>query len=164
MAGFRVRFEFFRIPEFGFGSISALRGSDSDRFRPCRVRIRIGSGPARFGFISDRPPHVQIRIGDRFGSDSASEPGPGLDYHGRGLGGAWPEQNQAWIAREHSRRARQKSAEDWTDRDEPNRPRSNKRNPRQQKKVYVPLGRTRAERTLGRMGMACGPTAQTVSH
>ena len=70
-------FGFGFFPEFGFGSVSALgvririgfgtRGSDSDRFR-C----------SRFGFGSDRPPQVRIRIGDRFGSDSASEPGAWL--------------------------------------------------------------------------------------
>ena len=67
-------FGFGYFPEFGFGSVSALRvriwigsagpGSDSDRFRR-----------ARLGFGSDPPPQVWIRIGYRFGSDSASEPG-----------------------------------------------------------------------------------------
>ena len=55
-------FGFGFFPEFGFGSVSALRvririgfiarGSDSDRF-----------GLRRFGFGSDRPPQVRIRIG-----------------------------------------------------------------------------------------------------
>ena len=67
-------FGFAPPPEFGFGSVSArgvririgfdTRGSDSDRFRR-----------SRFVFGSDRPPQVRIRIGDRFSSDSASEPG-----------------------------------------------------------------------------------------
>jgi hypothetical protein len=74
LAGFGSGFAFGKFPEFGFGSVSALRvririgsagpGSDSDRFRR-----------ARFGFGSDPPTQVRIRIGYRFGSDSASEPG-----------------------------------------------------------------------------------------
>ena len=53
----------------GFGSVSSLA-----------VRIRIGSGTARSGFGSDRPPRVRIWIGGRFGSDSASEPGACLPF------------------------------------------------------------------------------------
>ena len=45
----RVRIAF---PEFGFGSVSTLPGSDSDRFRR-----------ARFGFGSVSPGQVRIRIG-----------------------------------------------------------------------------------------------------
>ena len=64
----RVRIAF---PEFGFGSVSALPGSDSDRIRqarfgfgsvsPGQVRIRIGfAGP---GSDSDRIPHREAGFG-----------------------------------------------------------------------------------------------------
>ena len=44
----RVRNDF---PEFGFGSVSPVPGSDSDRFRR-----------ARFGFVSVSPGQVTVRI------------------------------------------------------------------------------------------------------
>ena len=67
----RVRIVF---PEFGFGSVSALPGSDSDRFRRARfrfgsvssgqVRIRIGfAGP---GSDSDRILHHETGFGSIF--------------------------------------------------------------------------------------------------
>ena len=73
LAGFGPdsEFGFGLFPEFGFGSVSASACSDS--YRPRMAPDTRGSDSDRF-----RPPRVRIRIGGRFGSDSASEPGLGL--------------------------------------------------------------------------------------